>query len=135
MLAIRRVTAALLVFIPFFLCVYAIQQDYDKTSDSLDKAFLFAFALIISSLTYDTTKHALFMPRKNFDKFFSSLIESWVAFATILIFLLLASVIFYNNSIFPFWLGALIYLIALVNTLWFVIAATRAIDVATQNAC
>lgn len=131
--ALKRVISSILVFIPFVLCVYAIQLDYDKTTDSLHKAFLFSFALIVSSLTYDAAKHALFMNQKNFDKFLSNLIESWVAFLTIIIFTLIASIIFYNKTTFPFWLGALIYLVALVNTIWFVNVASKAIENATEN--
>lgn len=133
MLASKRIFSAVLVFVPFFFCVYTIQLEYDKTAELLHKALLFAFSLVVSSLAYDSAKHALFMPQKNFDAFLSSLIESCFAFVTIIIFTLIASIIFYYRSIFPFWLGALIYLIALVSTLWFVMAATRAIEVATEN--
>ncbi|MGB9130114.1 MAG: hypothetical protein WCB97_10730 [Thiobacillus sp.] len=136
MLVIKRLLSSLVIFIPFGVYVYAIQVAYDNTqikTEPLNKAALFLLALVAGSVTYDFAKHALFMRKRQFEKFFSKLMEAWVAIVVLVIFCIASAVLLHYKDTFPLWLGAAVYAVALGTTAWVVTSATAAIEAATKR--
>jgi hypothetical protein len=136
MLFIKRLLSSLFIFIPFGIYVYAIQVAYDNTKIEkapLDKATLFLLALVAGSVTYDFAKHALFMRQRQFEMFFSKLMETWVAIVVLVIFCIASALLLHYKDIFPLWLGATVYAGALGTTAWVVTSATAAIEAATKG--
>lgn len=136
MRVIKRLVSSLVIFIPFGVYVYAIQVAYDNTqikTEPLNKAGLFLLALVAGSVMYDFAKHALFMRQRQFDKFFSKLMETWLAIIVLVIFCIASAVLLHYREIFPLWLGATVYAVALGTTAWVVTATTAAIEAATKK--
>jgi hypothetical protein len=136
MLVIKRLLSSFIIFVPFGIYVYAIQVAYDNTqikTEPLSKAGLFLLALVAGSVTYDFAKHALFMRQRQFEKFFSKLMETWVAIIFLIVFYAASAVILHCREIFPLWLGASVYAAALGTTAWVVTSATAAIEAATKK--
>lgn len=136
MLVLKRLIAALVIFVPFGFYVYAIQIAYDKTNTSeapSGKAALFLIALAAGSVTYDAAKHALFMKQTQFMQFYSKLMETWVAVAAVILLSIASAILLHYKNIFPLWLGAGVYVFALISTAWVVTAGSAAIEVATKN--
>lgn len=136
MRTLKRIIASLVIFVPFGFYVYAIQNAYDKTSATsapFDKAALFLIALVAGSVTYDAAKHAILMKQKHFDQFFSKLMETWFAMFMVVLLSIASAVLLHFKNVFPLWLGATVYIIALITTAWVVTAGSAAIEVATKE--
>ena len=131
MLALQRLLAAALIFVPLVAYVYGIQVEYDKiniTRDPVKKAALFVAALVLGSATYDFAKHALFMKSRSFKKFFGKLIESWASILFMLIFTIFTSWMMSDHTTFPQWVAVVSFFGALCCVGWFVISLTAAIE-------
>lgn len=136
MLVIKRLLSSLVIFIPFGIYVYAIQVAYDNTqikTEPLSKASLFLVALVAGSVTYDFAKHVLFMKQRQFEKFFSKLMETWVAIIFLIFFCVMSVVFLHFKDIFPLWLGATVYAVALVMTVWVITSASAAMEAAIKG--
>ena len=132
----KRLISALVIFVPFGLYVYLIQIAYDATkgdSEPKAKAALFLIALLAGSITYDGAKRILFLADPAFDKFFKKLVETWAALAALIISAVISAALLYKPQIFPLWLAALAYILALVCTGWVVMSASSAIELAAKK--
>jgi uncharacterized membrane protein len=135
MIVIKRLLSSIVIFVPFGVYVYAIQVAYDNTqikTEPTSKAALFLLALVAGSVTYDFAKHALLMRRRQFEKFFSKLMEMSAAIAFLVILCIVSAVFLHMKDKFPLWLGAAVYAVALGTTAWVVTSATAAIEAATK---